>query len=162
MYIYIPKIKVRYQSITELLTIKEYWNLIDRELFLSITWEPDFFQSCSFWRMLEDHNNFHFTLIPDKTNDLIFLKCPKNLVFGPFWPFLTSFFSKKSCSVTCNWIWTPNTILSFRKKQMSQFWENLRTDYRTDGQMQGQTLFHRTFLAMSGCLTRETTKEDQA
>ena len=25
--------------------------------------------------------------------------------------------------------------------------------------MQGQTLFHRTFLAMSGCPTRETTKE---
>ena len=158
MHIYIPKIKVRYQSITELLTIKEYWNLIDRELFLSITWEPDFFQSCSFCRMLEDHNNFHFTLIPDKTNDLIFLKCPKNLVFGPFWPFLTSFFSKKSCCVTCNWIWTPNTILSFRKNK----WANSEKTYeqtigRTD-RCKDRPSFIGPFWP---CLTRETTKEDQ-
>ena len=42
MPIYMPKIKVRYWSISEILTIKEYWNLIGRETFLSITSEPDF------------------------------------------------------------------------------------------------------------------------
>ena len=35
-----------------------------------------------------------------------------------------------------NYIWAPNTMLSFRKKVMSQSGENLRTDGRTDGQTQ--------------------------
>ena len=155
MYIYIPKIKVRYQSITELLTIKEYRNLIDREPFLSITWEPDFFHSCSFCRMLEE---LSFYTNSRQNNDLIFLKCPENLVFGPFWLFLTSFFSKKSCSVTCNWIWTPNTILSSRKNK----WANSEKTYeqtigRTD-RCKDRPSFIGPFWP---CLTRETTKEDQ-
>ena len=29
--------------------------------------------------MLMNHKNFHFTQIPDKTNDMIFLKSPKTL-----------------------------------------------------------------------------------
>ena len=33
--------------------------------------------------MLMNHMNFRFTQIPDKTNDMIFLKS-KNAVFGPF------------------------------------------------------------------------------
>ena len=57
--------------------IKEYWNLIGREPFLAITWEPDFSQVCSFCRMLMNHKNFHSTQIPDKTNDVIFLNSPK-------------------------------------------------------------------------------------
>ena len=64
--------------------IKQYWNLIGQEPFLSLTWELDFSQACSFRRMLMNHNNFHFTQIPDKTNDMIFLKSPKNHVLGPF------------------------------------------------------------------------------
>ena len=66
MTIYIPKIKVKYLSISEILTIKEYWNLIDREELLAITWEPDFSQLCSFHRILMNHKNFRFTQIPDK------------------------------------------------------------------------------------------------
>ena len=38
--------------------------------------------------MLKDHKNFGFRTIADKTNELIFLKSPKNLVF---WHFLTIF-----------------------------------------------------------------------
>ena len=72
MPIYIPKIKVRYQSINEILLIKEYWNFIGQEPFLAITWEPDFSQACSFHRILKDHKNFRFSQIPDKNNDLIF------------------------------------------------------------------------------------------
>ena len=86
MPVYIPK--VRHKSVNEILTIKEYWNLADREPYLLITWEPDFSQACSFLKMLKDRNNFHFTPTPDKPNNLIFLKSPKNLVF---WPFLTIF-----------------------------------------------------------------------
>ena len=51
--------------------IKEYWNLIDQGPFLAITWEPDFSQAWSFCKMLMNHKNFHFTQIPDKTNDVI-------------------------------------------------------------------------------------------
>ena len=46
--------------------IKEYWNLIGREQFLAIIWEPDFSQACSFRRMLMNNKNFRFTQIPDK------------------------------------------------------------------------------------------------
>ena len=119
MTIYIPKMKVSYQSIDEILMIKEYWNLIDREPFLAITWEPDFSQACSFCRMLMNHKNFHFTQIPDKTNDMIFLKSPKTMFLGHFWPFLVIFarwgFFPKNLAVTHNYIWAPNTTLSFRK-----------------------------------------------
>ena len=69
---YIPKNKLRYQSIHEILTIKEYWNLIRQEPVLIITWELDFSRICSFHRILEDHKNFRFTPIPDKANDVIF------------------------------------------------------------------------------------------
>ena len=72
MPIYIPKINFRYQSIYEILTIKDYWNLIGQEPFLTITWEADFSQAYSFHRMLMDHKNFRFIPIPDKINDLIF------------------------------------------------------------------------------------------
>ena len=89
---YIPKIKkVRYYSINEILTIKEYWNLIGQEQFLVITWEPDFSQACSFRRMLINHKNFRFTQIPDKTNGMIFLKSPKTLFLDHFWLFLVFF-----------------------------------------------------------------------
>ena len=78
------------------MTIKEYWNLIGQEPFLAITWEPDFSQACSFRRMLMNHKNFHFTQIPDKTNDMIFLKSPKTMFLGHFWPFVPDrdFFQK--------------------------------------------------------------------
>ena len=36
--------------------------------------------------MLMNHKNFHFTQIWDKTNDMIFLKSPKTLFWGHFWP----------------------------------------------------------------------------
>ena len=49
MPIYIPKTKFRYQSINDILTIKEYWNLIGWESLLSITWESCFSQACSFF-----------------------------------------------------------------------------------------------------------------
>ena len=106
MSIYMPQTKVRYQSIGEILTIKEYWNLTGREPFSAITWEPNFSQACSFRRMLMNHNKFDFTQILDKTNDLIFLKSPKTMFFGHFWQFLVIFarwgFFPKNPAVTYN------------------------------------------------------------
>ena len=117
MPIYISKIKVRYLSISERSKIKEYWDLIGQEQFLAITWQPDFCQAFKFQIMLMYHKNFRFTKIPDKTNDMIFLKCPKTMfwaIFDYFWSFWSQC-SKKSGSVTRYYIWAPNTMLSFRK-----------------------------------------------
>ena len=55
--------------------------------------------------MLMNHKNFHFTRIPDKTNDVIFLKSPQTLFLGHFGPFHGHFcpvenFPKKPSSVT--------------------------------------------------------------
>ena len=111
--IYMPKIKVRYWSISEILTVKEYWNLIGRETFLAITWESDFSQACSFRRMLMNHKNFHFTQIPDKTNDVIFLKSPKTMFLGHFWPLLVIFaqwgFFTKTMALLHTTIYKPLT-----------------------------------------------------
>ena len=139
--------------------IKEYWNLIGQEPFLAITWEPAFSQACNFCRMLMNHKNFHFTQIPDKTIDIIFLKVQKPcfwVVFDHFRSFLPNgdFFQKiRLChthSVTIgsvtHYLFASNTMLSFRKKLMSQSQENLWTGGRTDG----QTLFYRTLPAEAG------------
>ena len=67
------------------------WKLIGREPFLSITWEPNFSQACSFRRMLMNYKNFHLTQIPDKTNHAIFLKSPKTMFLAHFWPFFVIF-----------------------------------------------------------------------
>ena len=125
------------------MTVKEYWNLIGREPFLAITWEQDFSQACSFCRMLMNHKNFHFTQIPDKTNDMIFLKSPKTMFLGHFWPFLVIFaqwgFFPKNPAVTHNYIWAPNTMLSSEKTN-----EPIPRKRKEDGRTDGQTLSYRT------------------
>ena len=49
--------------------------------------------------MLMNHKNFHFTQIPDKTNEVIFLKSPKT-IFGPFLTIFGHFCSKIRLSHT--------------------------------------------------------------
>ena len=46
--------------------------------------------------MLMNYKNFHFTQIPDKNNDVTFLKSPKTMFLGHFWSFLPDedFFQK--------------------------------------------------------------------
>ena len=142
MPIYISKIKVRYQSINEILTIKEYWNLIGWEPFLAVTWEPDFSQACSFHRMLMNHKNFHFTQIPDKTNDVIFLKSPKTMFLGHFWPFLVIFarwgFFPKNPALSHTTIYGPLTPCQVSEKTNEPILRKL-TDRWKDGRMEGQT-----------------------
>ena len=120
--------------------IKEYWNLIGREPFLSLTWELDFSQACSLRRMLMNHKNFDFTQIPEKINGVIFLKSPKTMIFDHFCPI--RIFSKKSSCRTQH-MWAPNIKLSFRKKLTSQSQENERADWRRDR----QNLFYMTLPA---------------
>ena len=90
MPIYMPKIKVRYQSISEILTMNTEISST-KSHFLAITWEPDFCQACNFLRMLMNHKNFHFTQTPDNTSDMIFWKSPKTMFLGHFLPFLVIF-----------------------------------------------------------------------
>ena len=138
MSIYMPKITAKYWSISEILTIKDYWNLFGREPFLAITWEPDFTQACGFCRILMNHKNFHLPQIPDKINDVIFLKSPKTMFLGHFWPFLVIFaqwrFLPKTVSVTHNYIWAPNTMQSFRKNWRANFEKTYgQKDRRAEG-----------------------------
>ena len=66
--------------------------------------------------MLMNHKNFAFTQIPDKINDVIFLKRQKNMFLGHFWPFLPdgSFFQKLQLCDTQLYM-APNIKLKFRK-----------------------------------------------
>ena len=64
--------------------LKSHW----LRAFLAITWEPDFSWPCSFHRMLKDHQYYHFTSFPDKTNHWIFLKSQKTAFQDHFWSFL--------------------------------------------------------------------------
>ena len=71
--------------------------------------------------MLMNHKNFHFAQIPDKTNDVIFLKSPETMfwaIFDHFWSFLPDgdFSQEIRLCHTHNYIWAPNTMLNFRKK----------------------------------------------
>ena len=112
---------------------------------MAIIWEPDFSQACSFCRMLMNHKNFCFTQIPDKTNDMIFWKSLKTLFWDKFWPLLVIFarwgFFPKNPAVACNYIWAPNTMLSFFLKK-----EPILRQL-TDRRKEGRTLFYRTLPA---------------
>ena len=117
------------------MTTKEYWNLIDQEPFLALTWELDFSQACSFRRMLMNHKNFHFTNISDKTHDVIFLKSPKNMFLGHFYP--TAIFSKK-IRLCHTIIYGPLTPCYVSEKTNEPIPRKL-TDRRKDGRTEGRT-----------------------
>ena len=61
-------------------------------------------------------------------------------------------FSKKFGCVTHNYIWAPNTMLSFRKNYESILRKltDRRKDGQKDGWKDGQTLFYRTLPADAG------------
>ena len=117
------------------MTTKEYWNLIGQEPFLAITWELDFSQACSFRRMLMNHKTFHFTNISDKTHDVIFLKSPKNMFLGHFYP--TAIFSKK-IRLCHTIIYGPLTPCYVSEKTNEPIPRKL-TDRRKDGRTEGRT-----------------------
>ena len=97
------------KSKSDINLLVKYYRLKNTEPFFAISWEQAFSQACSFPRMLINHKKFHFTQISDKTNDMIFLKIPKTVFLGHFWPFFVIFaqwgFSLKNPAVTHNFIW---------------------------------------------------------
>ena len=124
--------------------IKEYWNLTGQEPFLSITWEADFSQACRFCRMLRNHKNFHFTQIPEKTNDVIFLS-PKTMFVGHFWTFLVVSarwgFFPKNLALSHITRYGPLTPCYVSGKTNVSILRNLtdRQDRQMDGWMDGWT-----------------------
>ena len=92
--------------------------------------------------MLMHHKNFHFTLILDKTNDVIFLKSRKTMFWGHFWPFLVifgwwGFFSKKSGKNPALSQWTIHGL--YNEPILRKL-----TERQKDGRTDGRTLFYRT------------------
>ena len=84
------------KSKSDINLLVKYWQLKHTGISMTendlwLTWEPNFSQACSFYRMLMNHKNFPLTQIPDKTNDVIFLKSPKTLFWGHFWLLLIIF-----------------------------------------------------------------------
>ena len=118
--------------------LKKYWWLKNTEISLTkghflLTWEPDFYQACSFHRMLMNYNNCRFTPISDKTNN-IFLKSPKTLFLGHFLPFLVIFawweFLSKNLALSRIIIYgPPNTMLSL-SQWACNYWANSKKSYR--------------------------------
>ena len=133
--------------------IKEYWNLIGQEPFLALTWETDFSQACSFCRMLMNHKNFRCTQIRDKTNDLIFLKSPKTLFWGHFWPFLVIFaqrgFFHKSLVLSHTTIYGPLTPCWVSEKTNEPIQRKLM-DRQKDRRKDRQILFYNTLPTQAG------------
>ena len=93
--------------------IKEYWNLIGQEPFLSITGELDFSQAYSFRRMLMNPKNFYFTQVSDITKDVIFFKSQKIMFLDHFGPM--GIFSK-NIRLSHTTIWAPAIMLSSKNK----------------------------------------------
>ena len=88
------------KSKSDINLLVKYWWLKNTEISLAESHFWLYFsQACSFHRMLMNQKNFHFTQIPDKINDVIFLKSPKPrfwATFAHFWSILPNgdFFKK--------------------------------------------------------------------
>ena len=83
--------------------------------------------------MLMNHKNFHFTQIPDKTNDIIFLKSPKTMFWAIFGYFCSmGIFSKKIQLCQTQLYMGAQHHAKSRKKLMNQSQENLWTDRKMD------------------------------
>ena len=63
-----------------------------------------------------NHKNFHFSQIPDKTNDVIFLKSPKAMFLGHFWPFLPDGYFFQKIRLPHTTIYRPLKLSSVSEK----------------------------------------------
>ena len=96
-----------------------------------MTWEPDFSQTCNFRRILMNHKNFHFAQIPDKTNDVIFLKSLKPC----FWAIFDHFFQKNPAPshITRYGPLTPCQVSEKTNEPILRKLTNRRKDRQTNG-----------------------------
>ena len=90
---------------TDINLLMKYWQLQNIETLMAETYFGPYN-----W-IWDDHNNFRFTPIPNKTNDLIFLKKFESPIFVPFVAIFGNFclmgiFSQKSSLNTSGPYWT--------------------------------------------------------
>ena len=94
--------------------------------------------------MLINHKNFHFRQIPDKNNDMIFLKSPKTLFLGHFCPFFS-----KNLTLSHTTIYEPLTACEVSEKN-NELIPRKVTDRQKDGWKERHTLFFRILPAEDG------------
>ena len=128
--------------------------------FWPISLEEKSSQIWDFCRNIANNIHFHYRIISVKINDKIFKYIKKNPVYSLFLAHLLDFlgknsFSRKSGSVTHNFIWVSSIIPNLRKTNGTI--PRKRQDRRKDGHKEGQTLFLRTLPTNVGgpkmCLT---------
>ena len=88
--------------------------------------------------MLTNHKNFHFTQIPDKNKDMIFLKSPKTMFLDHFWSFLFNGDFSKKIQLSHTAIYGPLTPCLASEKSNKPIQRKL-TDRWKDGQTKGRT-----------------------
>ena len=86
MFISMLKTNLIIHFFLEILHFKESGNLIGWQ-----HQELEFCQKWDWWWNINSNISFHFRLFPGKTNDKIFKKILKNLLWGHFGPFLPKF-----------------------------------------------------------------------
>ena len=64
--------------------------------FASETQEPEFAHTCKLCNVIPNHNDFRFSLFPDKTSDSSLRKVRKAFFFLPFWAIFTHFCENKN------------------------------------------------------------------
>ena len=75
-----------------------------------------------------NHKNFDFKKIPDKNNAVIFLKSPKTMFLGQFWPFLPYGFFFQKIQLCLTKLYMNFWHAKFQKKLITQSQENLWAD----------------------------------
>ena len=89
-----------------------------------------------------NHKSFHFAKIPDKTNDINFLKSPKTMFLGHFSPFLVIFaqwgFFPKNRALSHTTIYKPLTPCCISEKTNEPIPRKLMDRWK-DGRMDGWT-----------------------
>ena len=99
---------------------KKSCNLIDWEHFNPLSQVKKIFQIWDLWRNTASNLSFHYRTNSVKINDKSVNKFKKlcfGSIFGPFFQIfgLKFFFSRRSCSVTCSFIWVSSTMPKFRQ-----------------------------------------------
>ena len=112
--------------------------------FRSVTREPDFSQTCTFQRMIENHDRFDFRTLRTNISWLNFLLKCKNPIFGPFLAKIgtTRIFLKNRAQSLFNPYWP---LTSCKKSEKS--YDSIPRKSRTDGRKDGRHWIHKTWLS---------------
>ena len=125
-------------------------------IFWSISQEQKCSQIWDTYRNTAKGKYFHYRTNSVKSNDQFFQYIKKTLFLVYFWSIFPifgakNFFSRKSSSVTQNFIWVSRTCQNSEKTKDTN---SNKIPRRKDGKSDGQTLFNRTLPATAGSSKR--------